>query len=140
MDLLDRSFAELSAHDFHEIARLRVDVFVVEQGCAYPELDGRDEEPTARHVTLADDGHLCGYLRVLDDGDARRIGRVVTAPAARGRGLAGRLVDHALISTAGPWVLDAQAHLEDWYAARGFVVVGPVFDEDGILHVPMRLG
>jgi ElaA protein len=140
VELLDRSFAELSAHDLHEIVRLRIDVFVVEQACAYAELDGRDEEPSARHVTLVDDGRLLAYLRVLDDGDARRIGRVVTAAGARSRGLAARLVDHVLASTPGPWVLHAQSHLEDWYGARGFVVDGPAFDEDGIPHVPMRRG
>ncbi|MEM7140151.1 MAG: GNAT family N-acetyltransferase [Actinomycetota bacterium] len=138
MAVVDRSFAELTTRDLHDILRLRVDVFVVEQECAYAELDGRDAEAGTRHVWMADDAGPTAYLRVLDDGEARRIGRVVTRGDARGAGLAGDLVDHALATTEGPWVLDAQTYLESWYAARGFASSGPEFVEDGIAHVPMR--
>ena len=138
MELFDRPFEGLSAREFHDIARLRVDAFVVEQACAYPELDGRDIEAATRHVWFGGPDGVQAYVRVLDDGDARRIGRVVTAPEARGERLAARLVDHVLAATEGPWVLDAQAHLESWYVARGFTVDGAEFTEDGIAHVPMR--
>ena len=74
----------------------------------------------------------------MDDGGARRIGRVVTRSDARGQGLAGVLVDHVIATAAPPWVLDAQSHLADWYAARGFAVTGPEYVEDGIPHIPMR--
>ena len=137
MELFDRSFGELSTLELHDLMALRVDVFVVEQACVYSELDGRDTEPGTRHIWFAT-AQIQAYLRVLDDGDARRIGRVATVAAARGDGLAARLVDHAVATTAGPWVLDAQSHLEAWYVARGFVVVGAEFVEDGIAHVPMR--
>ena len=138
MRILDRGFAALTAAEFHAVAKLRVDVFVVEQRCAYPEFDGRDDEPGTRHVWTADERGPTAYARLLDDGDARRIGRVVTRPDARGAGLAARLVDHLVATSSGPWVLHAQAHLADWYGARGFAVVGPAFSEDGIPHVPMR--
>ena len=138
MEVLDRAFADLSPLELHAILKLRVDVFVVEQRCAYPEIDGRDVDEGTRHVWLGGPGDVRAYLRVLDDGDARRIGRVVTAPAARGEGLAARLVDHVVETTAAPWVLDAQSHLEGWYRARGFRVDGPEFVEDGIPHLPMR--
>ena len=138
MTIVDRSFVELTGRELHDLLRLRVDVFVVEQDCAYPELDGRDPEPGTRHVWIADDRGPAAYLRVLDDGAARRIGRVVTRSDARGAGLAGRLVEHVLAGTPAPWVLDAQSHLASWYEARGFDVVGPEFVEDGIAHVPMR--
>lgn len=140
MELFDRTFGQISARELHDILRLRVDVFVVEQGCAYSELDGRDIEAGTRHVWVADGDGVRAYLRVLDDGDSRRIGRVVTLAAARGEGLAARLVDHAVATTTGPWALDAQSHLEQWYEARGFRVDGPEFLEDGIPHVPMRRG
>ena len=138
MEIHDRAFAELTAAEFHDIARLRVDVFVVEQACAYGELDGRDIEPGTRHLWVDDEAGVTAYVRVLDDGAARRIGRVVTRPDARGRGTARTLVEHALAATNGPWVLDAQSHLEDWYRALDFAVDGPSFVEDGIPHVPMR--
>ena len=124
----------------HDVWKLRQDVFVVEQQCAYPDLDGRDTEPGTRHVLLLEDERLVGYARVLDDGDVWRIGRVVLAPHARGRGLADRLMGRALEECAGrDVVLDAQSPLAGWYAGLGFAVDGPEFLEDGIPHVPMRL-
>lgn len=138
MELFDRGFDELSTLELHAILRARVDVFVVEQHCAYPEVDGRDTAPTTRHVWLADDAGLCAYLRVLVDGDDHRIGRVLTVDRCRGHGHASTLLEHALTTAEGPWVLDAQSHLEGWYTTHGFVVDGPSFVEDGIPHVPMR--
>ena len=74
--------------------RLRQQVFVVEQDCPYPDLDGRDtrgRDPARAAARRTSE--LVGCLRVLDDGDWARIGRVVVAPAARGRGLAAQLMD-----------------------------------------------
>lgn len=139
MKILDRRFAKLTARDLHDIVRLRVDVFVVEQACAYAELDGRDVEEGTRHVWIEDDLGALAYLRVLDDGDARRIGRVCTRQEARSGGLARALIEHVLDETDGPWVLDAQSYLVAWYRDRGFAVAGDEFiDDDGIPHVPMR--
>lgn len=138
MEIIDRGFGELATADLHEILKLRVDVFVVEQACAYAEVDGRDADAGTRHVWIPGAGSILAYLRVIDDGTARRIGRVVTAPSARGRGHAATLIDYAVGATEGPWVLDAQSHLEEWYAALGFAVVGAEFVEDGIPHLPMR--
>ncbi|WBB57148.1 GNAT family N-acetyltransferase [Verrucosispora sp. WMMD573] len=133
-------FAELDTRTFHDLARLRVDVFVVEQECAYPELDGRDVEPGTRHLWLAHDGAPVAYLRILaDPGGVARIGRVVVAPEARGAGHSGRLMTAALAEIGGrPCVLDAQSHLVDFYTRHGFTVSGPEYVEDGIPHTPMR--
>ncbi len=134
-----QSFADLDAATAYAIWRLRQDVFVVEQECPYPDLDGRDTEPGTVHVVMRDGGDVIGYARVLDDGGEWRIGRVVLAPAARGRGLADRLMTAALEACpARPVVLDAQSPLVDWYAGLGFAVDGEEFLEDGIPHVPMR--
>ncbi len=133
-------FAALDPMTLYEILRLRVDVFVVEQRCAYRELDGRDTEPTTRHLWIAgDDGAVHAYVRMLEDGDGvTRIGRVVTAARWRGRGLADRLVRYAIALAPGPVVASAQAHLRPWYERLGFVVAGRGYDEDGIPHLPMR--
>jgi ElaA protein len=132
-------FAELDARTFHDLLRLRIDVFVVEQACAYPELDGRDTEPGTLHLWLDHDGVPVAYLRILDDGTAARIGRVVVARWARGRGLARQMLTEALaVIGSRPCVLDAQSYLVDFYAGFGFVPTGPEFIEDGIPHVPMR--
>ncbi len=135
----DHTFAELSASAFHDLVKLRVDVFVVEQACAYPELDGRDTEAGTRHIWIeqASSRAPAAYLRLLDESETRRVGRVVTHPDHRGRGLAGLLVDHVISRYPVDLVLDAQSHLVDWYAARGFARTGAEFLDDGIPHVPM---
>src|SRR5687767_12205598 len=133
-------FAELTPFEVYGLCRLRVDVFVVEQECPYPELDGRDTEPATVHVWFEDDdGAIAATIRVLDDGDTRAIGRVATAAAYRGRGLAARLMEEGIAMCAGvPVTLGAQAYLEDWYGRFGFRTSGPGYVEDGIPHVPMR--
>lgn len=134
------SFAELTPHTLYELLRLRVDVFVVEQNCPYPELDGRDVEPDTRHLWLTRDDAPVGYLRILtESGGTSRIGRVVVSQTARGDGVAGRLMTEALAVIGDqPVVLEAQAHLADFYARYGFTVTGPEYLEDGIPHLPMR--
>jgi predicted GNAT family N-acyltransferase len=132
-------FAELSPFEVYGLCRLRVDVFVVEQECPYPELDGRDVEPSTVHVWFEDDGAVLATIRVLDDGETRAIGRVATAAGARGQGLAARLMEEGLALCEGlPVTLGAQAHLEGWYERFGFRRSGPGYVEDGIPHVPMR--
>lgn len=138
--VISKHFDELTTLEFHDLLRLRIDVFVVEQTCPYPELDGRDIEPdTEHHWTTFDDGTPSCYARTLDDGDATRIGRVVTASAARGGGLAAALMTYLVDRYHDrPLVLDAQSHLADWYRRFGFEPDGDEFVEDGIPHVPMR--
>jgi ElaA protein len=116
-----------------------VDVFVVEQECPYPELDGRDVEPATVHLWFDVDGEVAATIRLLDNGDTRAIGRVATAPGFRGAGLAARLMEEG-IALAGdvPVTLGAQAHLEGWYQRFGFRRSGEGYVEDGIPHVPMR--
>lgn len=133
-------FSALDAATAYAVCRLRQDVFVVEQTCPYPDLDGRDLEPGTRHVLMREGERLVGYARVVDDGDAWRIGRVVLARDVRGRGLADLLMRAALEACPErDVVLDAQAALTRWYATLGFEVAGAEFLEDGIPHVPMRL-
>jgi ElaA protein len=134
------SFADLNARTLHDLLRLRIDVFVVEQECAYPEIDGRDIEPGTRHLWLAQGSTPVAYLRILaDHGGVERIGRVVVAKEARGDGHAGRLMAEALTVVGHrPCVLEAQSYLAGFYARYGFVVTAPEYVEDGIPHLPMR--
>ena len=133
------SLAELPATLAHELFRLRADVFVVEQACAYPDLDGRDAEAGTLQFWIEDDGEVRACLRrLVDPGGVTRIGRIATRADHRGRGLAAALVEAALEGVEGPAVLDAQSQMVDWYARFGFVPDGPEFVEDGIPHVPMR--
>ncbi len=140
VDLQRSLWDDLDPRTLHDIVRLRVDVFVVEQECAYPELDGRDVEPSTEHWWTADDTGPTSYLRVLTEPDgSRRIGRVVTRHDVRGAGLGGRLMDEVMRVHGGEvLVLDAQVYIQKYYAARGFKVSGPEYLDDGIPHVPMR--
>lgn len=130
---------DLDTLTLYRLVRLRVDVFVVEQQCPYPELDGRDLEPGTRHVWTSDESGPTAYLRILRDDAAYRIGRVCTRADVRGSGLAAELMTEALAVCAGqPVVLDAQSYLVAWYIRFGFTPQGPEFVEDGIAHISMR--
>ncbi len=135
------SFRDLDVTTLYAILKLRVDVFVVEQAAAYPELDGRDTEPGTRHLWFADDdGTALATIRVLENGADRAIGRVATAVGARGRGLSAELIRRGIELCEGRTIdIGAQAYLESWYERFGFVRSGPDYVEDGIPHLPMRL-
>ena len=60
MDIRVAAFADLTTADVYDVARLRQDVFVVEQACPYPDLDGRDPEPGTAHVLMSDCAELIG--------------------------------------------------------------------------------
>lgn len=131
----------LSAQQLHDLLRLRVSVFVVEQQCAYDEVDGRDMLETTRHMWREDSIGVAVAVRVLDVGlDSPIIGRVVTRRDCRGQALARPLVERAHDQFGGEagTVLDAQLHLADWYEKMGWTRVADPFVEDGIDHVRMR--
>ncbi|TCK25378.1 GNAT family N-acetyltransferase [Pseudonocardia endophytica] len=137
-----RSWAlDLDGSTLYALLRLRVDVFVVEQRAAYPDLDGRDLEERTRHYWLADaDGAVLGTLRLLKEPDGGyRIGRVCTRADVRGRGLGAQLMTAAMAEAASkPCVLDAQSRQVGFYERFGFVTAGAEYvDDDGIGHVPM---
>jgi ElaA protein len=137
-DVTSLAFAELDVARMYEILRLRSEVFVVEQECAYLDIDGRDREPGTLHHWIDREGSVAAYARTLTDPDgATRIGRVVTSPTCRGEGLAARLVSEIVAGATGALVLDAQSYLIEWYRRLGFDVAGDEFVEDGIPHVPM---
>lgn len=131
-------FAELDAATLYQILTLRSEVFVVEQNCVYLDPDGLDPEPGTRHLWIERAGGVRAYVRILDIDGEPRIGRVVTAPIARGAGLAGRLIAEAVrLIGDRPSVLHAQAHLRNYYAKFGYQQNGPEYLEDGIPHIPM---
>jgi ElaA protein len=134
---------DLDAATLYELLKLRVEVFVVEQSCPYPELDGRDLQPATRHFWLEDAGAtVVSTLRLMEehpDGHPLfRIGRVCTKASDRGRGHTSRLMTAALAEVGPhPCRISAQTHLADMYSRHGFTRDGDEFLEDGIPHVPM---
>ncbi|MFR9751864.1 GNAT family N-acetyltransferase [Nocardia sp. 004] len=143
---LKRSWAQdLDTATLYQLLKLRVEVFVVEQKCAYPELDGKDLLAETRHFWLDDEGEVIATLRLCEehhDGvKSFRIGRLCTAEPVRGHGYTTRLVQAALAEAGStPVRLNAQSYLVDLYRKHGFKVDGEQFEEDGITHVPMRKG
>ncbi len=132
-------FEELTTRQLHELLRVRMEVFVVEQECAYPEIDGRDMEPDTEHLWVEVGGEVAALVRVLAGSGVTHVGRVATARQHRGNGYAGRLLRTAIRRCGDvPIEIGAQAHLEQWYRSFGFERSGPDYLEDGIAHLPMR--
>lgn len=140
-----KPFKQLTIDELYDILKLRVDVFVVEQNCAYPELDNVDRQDCTRHIGMLSDHQLVAYARVYRKNEQTlAIGRVVVADCARGRGLAKDIMHSALElckndDQCNKIVLSAQVYLKAFYASLGFVEVGEEYLEDGIPHQDMFL-
>ena len=141
MDISVKHFTELGAEELYEILKLRVDVFVVEQNCPYPEIDGQDKN--AWHVSLREGEKLLAYLRVLPRGEGEAaIGRVLAVERRRGLGTkvveAGIRVAREKLGAKRIY-LEAQTYARGLYEKLGFRQIGEEFLEDGIPHIPMEL-
>ncbi|MBB3591170.1 ElaA protein [Rhizobium sp. BK529] len=138
-----KSLDELSARELYDLLRMRVDVFVVEQNCPYPELDGKDID--ALHLRLMDGDELIGSTRLLKPYSVEhpvKIGRVVVSPAHRGKRLGEALMKESIAACekffpANSIALSAQAHLRRFYESFGFVKTSEEYLEDGIPHIDM---
>lgn len=136
-----RRLDAFSAVELYALLKLRVDVFVVEQACAYPELDGKDLD--ALHLCLRIDGEIAGYARLWRPADGPpRIGRVLVSPAHRGKKLGSALMREAIRACeahfpGAPIALSAQSHLEPFYRSLGFSPTSEEYVEDGIPHIDM---
>jgi len=152
----DRAFGELTVAQLYAIIALREQVFVVEQTCAYLDADGLD--PASRHLwaessdsdasgdpdasgKLTQASTIQAYLRIVPAGakfEEISLGRIVTAPGARGTGLGRTLVRRGLAAVGNsPVRIGAQAHLERFYGELGFHRVSEPYIEDGIPHIDM---
>jgi ElaA protein len=140
-------FDDLGVHALHDALALRCRVFILEQG---PYQDPDDADKRSWHLLgrAAPGGPLLATLRVVDPGvnyPEPSIGRVVTAPEARGTGTGRALVAEGLARCRVAWPgqsvrISAQAHLQRFYGEQGFVAVSPEYLEDGIPHVEMLCG
>jgi ElaA protein len=134
----ERTFDALDVHQLYRILALRQRVFVVEQTCAYLDADGVDQ--ASRHLWAERAGDIVAYVRIVPPGvkyDEVAIGRVITAPEARGTGLGRELMRRAIAAAGSPIRISAQAHLEKFYGELGFARASDVYDEDGIPHIEM---
>jgi ElaA protein len=141
------AFAELSLHDLYTILQVRQMVFVVEQACPYLDADGMDERAWHLLGWAEHDGRkiLAAYARLFPPGikyTESSIGRVVTHPSMRGKGMGEALMMEALRRVETLWPetgvrIGAQMYLESFYEKSGFRRVSAPYDEDGIIHIEM---
>lgn len=153
--LLSAQAAEIDPRTLYLLAKLRQDVFSVEQRATDPDLDGRDLDPATVLVWIEAPGPVAAtaglerepiaHARVLQEADGTvRIGRVAVRSSHRRGGHGLRLMRAALeiareLAPHAEVHLDAQAYLEGWYGKLGFETTGGMFMEAGIEHVPMVL-
>jgi ElaA protein len=141
------AFEELPRADLYRLLALRQQVFVLEQQCLYPDLDGCDQ--AAHHLLgwqqVNGQRELAAYLRCLAPGAKyaeMSLGRVLTAPQRRAAGLGRQLlaqgINCAVRQHPGHAIrIGAQHHLERFYQSFGFQTVSAPYDEDGIAHIDM---
>ncbi|WP_286261725.1 GNAT family N-acetyltransferase [Thalassotalea atypica] len=148
MKWITKSFKELTTDELYDFLKLRIDVFVVEQTCYYPDLDDLDRHPETLHLFGYNegDGKMHAYLRVLPKGTTYKnhisIGRVLIANAARGSGLGHELIKLGINAcnehfNTSSIKISAQEHLAKLYQQHGFKQVTEMYLEDGIPHIGM---
>lgn len=145
MEWTIKSFDELTTDELYSLLKVRVDVFVVEQACAYPEIDGHDQR--SLHLFSIQDGEIAAYARLVPAGekyDHASIGRVLVSSSKRKTGLGRELMAKAIVTIIEQWEveeiqLQAQSHLQNFYGSFGFEPTSEVYDDGGIPHVDMLL-
>ena len=141
METIVKQFNELTVGELYEILKLRVEVFVVEQTCAYQDLDDIDQE--AYHVYLRSEEGIVAYLRVIDKDkrlDEVSIGRVISLK--RRQGLGTKLMAEGIRVAkekfgATKIKIGAQCYAKPFYEGCGFRQISGEYLEDGIPHIYM---
>lgn len=142
-------FDELSTKDLYRILQLRAEVFIVEQDCAYQDVDGYDQEGlhVMGQMSVGAEEQLVCYTRLIPPGvkyEGASISRVVTKKSARGGGVGKALMLSSLAFCKEHWpskviTISAQAYLQKFYIELGFETVSEPYSEDGIPHIRMQL-
>lgn len=132
-----KKFDELTTRELYEIYRLRCQVFIVEQNCAYVDIDEID--PIASHIFFKEES-IIAYARFFESGDAVKLGRIVTPKEYRGTGLGLELVQRTIdeaLRLNKTIIISAQEYLDNFYQRMGFEKTSDVYLEDGIPHQDM---
>ena len=140
-----KTFDELTTTELYNILKERTAVFVVEQQCPYPEVDGKDLQ--SYHLYKEENGEILAYLRILPPGVSYTelsIGRVLVKKEYRGQRLAQELMTEALHFIHEELKettvkIQAQDYLRNFYASFGFEPISDTYLDDGIPHVDMLL-
>ena len=138
-----KQFNQLTVPEFYGIMRLRQEVFVLEQNCAFIDADGKDEY--CSHLSGYRDGLLIAYARIVPPGISYTepsLGRIATSLKIRRTGSGKELMRKALNVVKelhGPAAIriEAQLYLKSFYESYGFIAVGEPYILDDILHIIM---
>lgn len=139
-----KKFNELTIDELHDIVQLRINVFVVEQNCPYPELDGKDRK--AYHFFgRTEEGRIVAYTRIFGPGEYYEqpaIGRVLVDSEHRGDGtgyalMRGTIENMKKLFGDSEIKIGAQKYLVEFYKNLGFASTEEEYVEDGIPHVYM---
>ena len=141
-----KNFGDLSPQELYKILQLRSEVFVVEQNCIFLDMDSKDDG--CLHFMGFVNDELAAYTRLVPPGyiyEEMSIGRVVTSPKHRSKGLGKELMQRSIELCKhyfgdGNIKIGAQCYLLKFYESLGFKIIGERYDEDGIEHVHMMLG
>lgn len=141
LQLHKKTFQELTTDELYELLRARCEVFVVEQNCAYQDLDGDDRQ--SLHLWLTVGGRIVAVARVCPAGVHMKeisIGRVITTD--RGKGYGKLLMLHGIDAAVEHFGatridLEAQEYAKGFYERVGFRQSSDTFMLDGIPHVRM---
>lgn len=146
MNWQTKLFSQLNTDELYDFLKLRIDVFVVEQTCYYPDLDDLDRDPQVRHIFCYEGKDMLAYCRVLPPklvyDNASAIGRVIVSDKARGKKLGYQLMQLATDCVDELWPeqkckISAQEHLKSFYQTMGFEQISDMYLEDGIPHIAM---
>ncbi|EOP01774.1 hypothetical protein ICS_05857 [Bacillus cereus BAG2O-3] len=140
-----KKFDELTNIELYNLLKERTLVFVVEQNCPYPEVDGKD--PFSYHLFKEDNGEIIAYLRIVPAGVSYQeisIGRVFVKKEYRGQGIAEELLKKGLDFIQNELKektvkIQAQDYLRKFYSSFGFQTISQTYLEDNITHVDMLL-
>lgn len=140
-----KKFEELKPGELYSILQLRNEVFVVEQNCVYQDADNKDL--LSWHLMGWQDEKLIAYTRLIPSSVVNNkvsIGRVVTSPSVRKKGIGKELMEISIEKTKQlfgntPVLIGAQLYLKKFYESLGFQQSSPVYLEDGIEHIEMIL-
>jgi ElaA protein len=136
-------FEGLTNHQLYSILQLRNEVFIVEQNCAYQDLDNKDQKSLHLMGWMGDD--LAAYARLLPNGISYEyvsIGRVITSPRYRKSGAGKALMQEAIqrcnsLFGKQPIKIGAQLYLQKFYNGFGFTQTSDMYLEDDIEHIEM---
>lgn len=139
-----KTFEQLTNHELYRILQARVNIFIVEQNCIYPDIDNVDFH--ANHLFYKEGEEILAYCRMYQDDEwenSVKIGRVITVERGKGLGLEMMLEAVSLTKTLYDCQrihIHAQEYARGFYEKAGFAVTDPVtFLEDGIPHFHMGI-